>query len=192
MVCNCWMFTPPRFTWGTRRFTSLHYEYHGDALISSQSDAACDQSYPIVSKSPDLSAHVSQVTFPYISYISYIASQRLNPPAPWGSSQHRKKLNRPQCISVQCAIDCPWSMTASPPLLALLLVNSESWIFDGCWLADAESLKGPLSKKTESPEYMLHMLLLASPSSSHIFTSPSAMLGALQSTLVQCFEGSFS
>ena len=29
-------------------------------------------------------------------------------------------------------------------------------------------------------------------STSHIFTSPSAMLGALQSTLVQCFEGSFS
>ena len=31
------------------------------------------------------------------------------------------------------ALDCPWSMTASPPLLALLLVNSESWIFMNLW-----------------------------------------------------------
>ena len=61
MVCNCWMFTPPRFTWGTR----------GDALISSQSDAAWNR--PIVSHRIEISwfnLHTSHGSHPH-TYHTY-------------------------------------------------------------------------------------------------------------------------
>ena len=118
----------------TRRFTSLH---HGDALISSQSDAAWH--WPIVSHRIEISwfnLHTSHGSHPHIyQYISYIASQRLNPPAPWGSSQHRKKLKRPQCISVQCAIDIHWSplIHDREPSVACTAAG-EFWILNLWWV----------------------------------------------------------
>ena len=117
----------------------------------------------------------------------------LNPPAPWGSSQHRKKLKRPQCNVPLIALH------DRKPLLALLpLVNLDSLMSDSWLLADAESQKGPLSKKTESLDVARVHSSTGNPFTHmwHVYTCVTylhfTLLGPLQSTLVQCFEGSFS